>query len=1338
MSSVGKKEIATKKSGHGAVAPGAISPVSPPAPPVPTPFVYTARTANKSGTEHNSSYWIWDTQALVEGSQMDVDPPANAPSKTAGGDLVTHADTKIAVMRTGSMVVKAAGKNVCGTGDLVNMNVLTAQQQIAQMVVPLLNKVDFARASKSAAKAHAVNEEYYRAFHPERANQTNVGDPIDVGTGFVVDDGTDLTLPGPIELVWRRTYSSGYHKRRTTALGKGGWIHSFEQWVQPGEQVIRLHDDEGLPVDFAVPAPDEVSFHRGRRLELRAAGKRYLIRSLDDRLVREFSALPDGRFALASITDPYGHRIELEYSGSVLVRISDSCGREVRVMSDERGRVVRVEVWARAPGSEEAPALQTWFDYDYHVEGTLASHTNALSHIKRWEYDGLHRMVKTTARNGISFQYEYDEETGRCVRTWGDGGLHDVRLTTDDDTGEVRTHGTSRARRYHVKDGIVLREETFDGGWASERGRDEDGLLIRRGNAAGEAMEYAYDARGNLVKETDPAGNVTAWEIEGDAPVRRVDAAGLETRYQYDARGALVSVTLPTGASFSLARDTDGRVAGAFGPNGALATFTYDEHGNVASETSGRGETTWFRHDALGRPVARVEASGHVTHTEHDRLGQVLARVRADGTRLAMTYDPVGNVTSTTDAAGRTTRFEYSGTGHLAKIVPPDGQVVALLHDADERPVEIINALLERYRLEYDRADRVVAERTFDGRLITYRRDRGGRVTRIDHPDGEWREFAYDKLGNLVEDRGPDVQITFERDALGRIVRAVCTDATAKVVTEFERDRLGQVIAERQDGRTVRYEYDACGRRTARVAPGGERTEYRHDDDDLLVGITHEGRAVSIQRDGEGRERLRDFGAWRLEQDHDVLGRLVQQQVISAGAAGAARLAVRRRYGHDTAGRLTSVSDGPDGPGGTTTTYRYDRADQLLEAASGKRREVFAYDPTGSLVGAVRGVGSPDLAQRWSLGPGNVLRAAGNARYLHDGRGRRIQRIEKGGAGGGGEKVTIYGWDTKDRLREVVLPDGRRVRFTYDAFGRRVRKTVLSAWDGAALDAALAGGASGGAPVEASVDYLWDGDVVCEERHVSAQGERARVHVHDPGSFTPLLQVEQGTVFGVIVNQVGTPTELVDERGRIAWRAQHGAWGDVVSVERDPHTLPVESPFRLLGQVADDETGLCSTRFRYFEPACGRWLSPDPINVHGGLNLMAFGGAPTQTWDPLGLAYDPWQPHSAGTSDWNDGKGTHFYTGNPGVELGVRTDGRGNVTFERVTGTERRPGPVQDQINAANQRLRTDASWRWQLLRNLTEGIQRASTGTPSDRALAARMEQVRAALARLIAHKGH
>jgi RHS repeat-associated protein len=117
-----------------------------------------------------------------------------------------------------------------------------------------------------------------------------------------------------------------------------------------------------------------------------------------------------------------------------------------------------------------------------------------------------------------------------------------------------------------------------------------------------------------------------------------------------------------------------------------------------------------------------------------------------------------------------------------------------------------------------------------------------------------------------------------------------------------------------------------------------------------------------------------------------------------------------------------------------------------------------------------------------------------------------------------------------------------------------------------------------------------------------------------------MLQVEQGQVFGVVNDHLGMPKELVDRRGRVAWRAQHGAWGNVVEVTRDKGAAVVASPFRLLGQYADEETGLCYTRFRYFEAGTGRWLSTDPLGIAGGLNLLAFDGAPGSVVDPLGLA----------------------------------------------------------------------------------------------------------------------
>ncbi|WP_437814863.1 DUF6531 domain-containing protein [Sorangium sp. So ce1078] len=1205
----GKKNVAHKGSNHGAVAPGAISPVTPPAPPVPTPFVYVARSVNASDT--SPKLLIDKKEVLVKGSTMSLDPPANQPAQSGGGDVVTHGTRSIAVMITGSVCFTVDGKEVCGVGDIARMNVPNKNMAVAQMQVPLLEGAAFDTARGSYAAAAAINREWRRAYPPSPANRTTAGHPVDLGTGYVVDGAVDLRLPGFIPLVWSRSYTSSSAAHRG-ALGKGGWTHSFEQWIEARADGHRLHDEEGLPVDFAPLGPDGRSFHRGKGLELTQRGSELHVWSARDRLRRAFAALPDGRVALRSITDPRGHAIRLDYEGNVLVRVVDSVGRQLRLTSDAKGRVTRVEAWASAPHSGRAPALQTWFEYAYHAEGELASHTNALGHAERWEYDGLHRMIKATLRNGVSFYYEYDPEQGHCVHTWGDGRLHDVHIDIDFEKGETRTWGTSRARRYLWKNGVVQREETFGGDWAVERVYDDDELLIARRNGAGEATAYEYDARGHLFKETDAAGNVSTWEVRDDLRVRFVGPTGVETQVTYDRFGSLLAITSPAGVSFQVHRNPEGLIEAIYDGDGLRATLAYDEHANLVTETTPvRGATTQYRHDALGRPFERTDAAGRTSAVRYDALGSTLELRRPDGTIVSATYDPLGNLATATDALGHVTRLEHVGTGRLGRVTRADGQVYKFIYDADERLTAILNPRLERYELEYDRADQIIGERTFDERRISYRYDKAGRLSRVDYPEGEWRELRHDKLGNVLEDRGADVQIAFERDALGRIDKASCQDVMGKVITQLERDPLGRVIADIQDGRAVRYEYDRRGRRAARVLPDGQRTEYHYDFDDAFAGVTHEGTHVAIERDALGRERTRRAPGWALETTYDRMDRLLSQQVQAPVPGGAARVFMERRYGYDARGRVISIEDAASGP----ATYRYDSVDQLVEATLGGLRGVFDYDPTGSLVSALSGLHAAGRASPWAMAPGNVMLATGEARYVNDGRGRRIQRRERG-AGGDAERVTTYGWDTKDRLREVVLPDARRVRFAYDAFGRRARKDVLPA--PAPLESLLGAASSPGQ--KRSVTFLWDGDVLCEEVDSSKpEGARSRVHVFEPATFVPMLQVERGRVLGVVSDHLGTPKELVDGRGRIAWRARHGAWGDVVEVGRDRGEPEAASPFRLLGHYADEETGLCCTRFRYFEAETGRWLSPDPLGLHGGPNAYALDGSPSLVVDPLGL-----------------------------------------------------------------------------------------------------------------------
>ena len=118
-------------------------------------------------------------------------------------------------------------------------------------------------------------------------------------------------------------------------------------------------------------------------------------------------------------------------------------------------------------------------------------------------------------------------------------------------------------------------------------------------------------------------------------------------------------------------------------------------------------------------------------------------------------------------------------------------------------------------------------------------------------------------------------------------------------------------------------------------------------------------------------------------------------------------------------------------------------------------------------------------------------------------------------------------------------------------------------------------------------------------------------------------------------SHLGTPRDLLGGDGSVRWSAAYTAWGKIhdeysaTNTTRGPPTHPdgprdggVRSPFRLLGQYYDEETGLSATRFRMWEAETGRWLSPDPLGVFGGANLLGFDGVSGNDADPLGLSCD--------------------------------------------------------------------------------------------------------------------
>ena len=96
---------------------------------------------------------------------------------------------------------------------------------------------------------------------------------------------------------------------------------------------------------------------------------------------------------------------------------------------------------------------------------------------------------------------------------------------------------------------------------------------------------------------------------------------------------------------------------------------------------------------------------------------------------------------------------------------------------------------------------------------------------------------------------------------------------------------------------------------------------------------------------------------------------------------------------------------------------------------------------------------------------------------------------------------------------------------------------------------------------------------------------------------------------------MGTPQELTDAGGKIVWSAHYRAYGNVIKFDINE----ISNPLRFQGQYYDEESGLHYNRHRYYNPNTGRYLTPDPIKLAGGLNSYQYVPNPTGWVDPLGL-----------------------------------------------------------------------------------------------------------------------
>lgn len=1035
--------------------------------------------------------------------------------------------------------------------------------------------------------------------------------PIDIATGDVELAREDFALPGRVPLKWTRHFKTAL-LTSTAPLAPGWTVSLFPSLKRVGTD---WHFTTGEGDLHVFPDPDGRvvkghtirllgAFHEMERRENRLVITQWDVDSGEIHRVVFATERLRGILDLVGIEDVSGDGLELTW---------DTSGRMTRLHQRIEKRTVVVNY--STVGRIDSLALVTdgvgqtqLVNYEYDEAGRLSAAYDRRGLANRYEYDAQSRITRELIKDGAVYSYKYDEK-GRCVRFSGIDRYNEKRLRfLDPARTTIVTDSYGKSSIYkHLPDGQIA-SETDPSGNMESTVFDEYSRIVTKVDPSGASTCYTYDGMGNRESITDPLGNTYWFAFNAHhQPISVTNPLGKTWYREYDATGRLVAVTNPLGASWKIGYDEFGNPSFVLDPMGSTRRLSYAD-GLVRQMTDWMGHVTRLAWDEFGRVIERIGPIGERTAFTYDLAGNPVEVELPNRERLRATYDSGDNLTSFTNAKGHTTHFRYGTCSRLLERVDPMSRVVRYSWGTEpERLDRIMNEKQETFTYFRDDRGRIVRERSFDGREQRFDYDPDGRTIAFTNGNGERIRLKRDSAGKLVQQTLPDGTVTsYEYDAVGRMLAAVNPD----IPVRFDYDDAGRLVREIQGKEWVRTEYDSVGGVISTKTSLGHEVHYELDRNGRMRNLsTRDKHTIAFERDARGRETGRQMpGGLRLEQSFDNMGRLLEQRVGNAlsytwlDPGSPLRHHVRtgdeiikRDYRYDADGLLLSSRDGRWG----TIEYCYDPADRVLSALRDCGiNENFGYDLADNRTYTRQRSLETSTDHLCTYAVGNRLLQCGDTHYDYDGDGRLVRKTET--STNSMPQIWNYYWDGHGQLRKLCRPDGQEWVYKYDAFGRRMAKR---------------------GPTSAC-EFLWDSDNIIQE--IPERGH-AVAWITKCNSFSPLAKVQDGLIYSIIADQLGTPREMLDAVGKVIWAASFSAWGQTIG--QYISQANADCSIRFQGHWFDSESNLHYCRFRYYDPSNGRFISPDPIRIAGGTNLYRYVENPIALIDPLGLADE----HDIGT-----------------------------------------------------------------------------------------------------------
>lgn len=925
----------------------------------------------------------------------------------------------------------------------------------------------------------------------------------------------------------------------------------------------------------------------------------------------------DGSLRLTSITDPVGLKTSFAYANNRVSTITDPTGRITRLAYDGAGNLVSItdpdsSVRYFGYDSRHRMTAQTSkrgfvTDYQYNFAGM---------HVKSLWPDGSTRVITPAMSIGLA-----DLASGIGVRgnpapvvrpeqmvaqfQDGNRGVTSYRtdrfgagteavdpigrrvVTTRDENGNpVQTTQPNGVLIGYTFDARGNLTEVREGvGTALERSRRFEyepifSLVTQIVDAGGFATTIDYDAKGNIVKITDPLNGVRSFTYNSRGqPLAMTDEAGRTTSLAYDAKGNLQTVTDPLGVVTEIERNAAGEITGLIqakgtalqrkttsvydGMNrrisltdaaGAVESYIYDAEGNLLEYRTPTGERTSYGYDSLNRPVSSISPIEGTSQFFYDPEGNIVRMVDGTGANTFIRYDAVNRPVQVTSPVSGTLRFVYDVQDNLLSTEDARGKVTRYTYDSLSRQIGRTNPLQQSYAFTYDARDLLLSNLDPKGQLVRFSYDGLGRRVKVETPE-ETLALQYDGVGNLLLAQDGDSKVEFAYDGMNRQVQARTVALGGQPTT------------------TVTRTFDALGRRVRLDDSAGGVTQFGYTVVDYLATVQPgTGSPIQALYDAGGRPtQLRLGSAAVTDYLYDANGRLasLSHNRVAGGAIFAAS------FQYNEISHITQMVEGS-----SRRQFTYDPIQRVLSGGVASSPESYTYDLAGNRL-------SSFLSSAYTVDDANRLLADDQFTYSYDANGNLASRTRKSD-----NARTNYTFNALDQLVRVEAPGGAVASYRYDALGRRIEKNV------------------GGQITR----YVYNGLNILLEYDGNNQ-LRAR-YTHGEGVDEILAMERGGAVYYYLADHLGSVRRVVDAAGNTVNSYEYDSYGRRTAAQEG-----VVNPFGYTGREFDPESGFYYYRARYYDPQTGRFLSEDPIGLAGGdPNLYNYvRNNPANTVDPSGL-----------------------------------------------------------------------------------------------------------------------